>query len=390
MNTRKDPPPSHLGRIKKTTKPSGTQKKSEVFDFYNTLEETARLTSDTSPILNPPPTKGNPNLHEETSNRLSSQEKEENKIKSPSSPLKQSYLQSKNPFHSRYHSFKYLQRPQQPSSPKEQIDSDSTPSSIHSLPQAPNPKQNGIIPNKESTSEDQLTPEHQDHFHQHQTTPPKNLNQEKLTQKQPEKIQTPQTYSTPMNTTIHTNPSTPSPRSTDFRDNIRRQSNDQKSIGRIITIISISFAALIIACLSLAIYGGYVIWSRLNDQSATLADVEKKFATRVSTLQASIDRLQIELHRTQKYNDELARQNQEITRALREQQEIARRNKAQIDTLSNQIRQEKTIRDQQIRELTRELARHSTARLLPSTPAISTNNRTADRPSPFPNTAVRR
>jgi TolA-binding protein len=192
-----------------------------------------------------------------------------------------------------------------------------------------------------------------------------------------------------MNATLHT-PTSHNPHTTDFRDNVRRQASEQKSIGRILTLISISFATLIIASFALAGYGGYVMWNRLNEQSSTLVDVENKFNSRISTLQSSIDRLQIELHRTQKYSDELTRQNQELTRALREQQEMARRTKAQVDTLVNQIRQEKILRDQQFASLSRDLNRNSAPRALPSVPNTQAA-RQADRfPSSTPLSPVRR
>jgi hypothetical protein len=341
MNARKESTPSTLARIKKTTKPSGAGKKTEVFDFYNTLDETARLTADATPNLHSPSSEEIPNLHQPQSQDTPPQDapptsQKEKKNESTSSPLRRTYLQSNRLNSSRYRTFKYQHRPD-PSSPSKQE---------HSEPPSQQP------------------------------TP---FNQPKTQEENP----------IPMNATLHT-PTSHNPHTTDFRDNVRRQASEQKSIGRILTLISISFATLIIASFALAGYGGYVMWNRLNEQSSTLVDVENKFNSRISTLQSSIDRLQIELHRTQKYSDELTRQNQELTRALREQQEMARRTKAQVDTLVNQIRQEKILRDQQFASLSRDLNRNSAPRALPSVPNTQAA-RQADRfPSSTPLSPVRR
>ncbi len=374
MNNRNETPPSTLGRIKKTTKPSGSAKKSGVFDFYDALDETARLTSDTTPNLNAPSSEEIPNLHEEASSPPPPSTEKERKSTLPSSPLRRSYLQSNRQPHTRYGTFKYQYRPTQPASGKDPQATDNA---------SPSLSQYATITPEDKPSTNSSNPSQKKY-------PTNQDNQDNPTPKQNPKPETQEAPYNPMNTTLHT-PPTQSSRPTDFRDNVRRQVNEQKSIGRILTLISISFAALIIISFSLAAYGGYVMWNRLNEQSSTIADVENKFSKRLSTLQASLDRLQIDLHKTQKYSDELARQNQELTRALREQQELTRRTKAQVDTLSNQIRQEKALREQQLRDLSRDLARNSSLRALPVTAAAPVTPRAADRPAaPSSITPVRR
>lgn len=176
-----------------------------------------------------------------------------------------------------------------------------------------------------------------------------------------------------MNPSLHSTPTQSSKlRNIDFRENVQRQAAEQKSIGRILTVISLSFLVLIIGAFALATYGGYVIWNRLNDQSATIAEVESKFTSRISTLQASIDRLQIELNKAQKQIDELNRQNLELARSHRELRELTTRTKGQVDTLATQIRQEKNLRDQQYRELSRLITRLSPSSTLSQSPSAAT------------------
>ncbi len=63
----------------------------------------------------------------------------------------------------------------------------------------------------------------------------------------------------------------------DYRANVERQTREQKSVGSILSYIVYALIFLFVVGAALAGYGGYIITKQLNNQSATLAQLDSKY-----------------------------------------------------------------------------------------------------------------
>jgi hypothetical protein len=74
----------------------------------------------------------------------------------------------------------------------------------------------------------------------------------------------------------------------DYRANVERQSREQKSVGSILSYIVYGLIAFFLLSAVLAGYGAKTIFDRLQDQSATVAELEQNFSDKNKELNAKL------------------------------------------------------------------------------------------------------
>ena len=126
----------------------------------------------------------------------------------------------------------------------------------------------------------------------------------------------------------------------DYRANVERQSREQKSVGNILAYFVYGLIMVFVIGGGLAIYGSVIIFGKLHDQSATLSDLDAKYALKVSALNTQITSTQDNLAQAQA---QIARQQDLINR----QQEDLNRLLAAITDNSNALKAEKQARAQE-------------------------------------------
>jgi hypothetical protein len=101
-------------------------------------------------------------------------------------------------------------------------------------------------------------------------------------------------------------PASRPPTPADYRGNIDRQTREQKSIGGILNIIVYSLIALFVIGASLAGYGAKIIFQQIHQQSATMSDLDNRYAAenqaitaQLKTSQEAIIQLQAQTARQQ-------------------------------------------------------------------------------------------
>jgi hypothetical protein len=130
----------------------------------------------------------------------------------------------------------------------------------------------------------------------------------------------------------------------DYRTNVERQSREQKSVGNILAYFVYGLIAMFVICGGLAIYGSVIIFDKLHDQSATLSDLDARYALKVSALNTQIAATQDTLAQAQA---QIARQQDLINR----QQEDLNRLIAAMTDNANAIKAEKQSRAQETASL---------------------------------------
>ncbi len=126
----------------------------------------------------------------------------------------------------------------------------------------------------------------------------------------------------------------------DYRANVERQSREQKSVGNILVYFVYGLIAVFVISGGLAIYGSVIIFDKLHDQSATLSDLDTKYAAKVSALTTQLTTTQ----------DTLAQAQAQITRQqdlINKQQEDLNRLIAGLTDDANAIKSEKQTRAQE-------------------------------------------
>jgi hypothetical protein len=147
---------------------------------------------------------------------------------------------------------------------------------------------------------------------------------------------------------------TSSPRSAttiDYRANVERQSREQKSVGNILAYVVYGLIAFFVIGALLAGYGTKVIFDRLRDQSATVTDLDARYAAANKDLNAKLAATQDTLGQAQA---QIARQQDLI---LKQQEELNRLIAATNDNASA-LKTEKQARAQEtasLRERVRDL-----------------------------------
>jgi uncharacterized protein HemX len=89
--------------------------------------------------------------------------------------------------------------------------------------------------------------------------------------------------------------STAQPSISDLRRNAERQSREQNSVTRLLAILGYTFLGGLVLVAGLAAYGAYVIFGRLNEQSATLAQLESTTRSQTRELRDSLKATQEDL-----------------------------------------------------------------------------------------------
>jgi len=137
----------------------------------------------------------------------------------------------------------------------------------------------------------------------------------------------------------------------DYRANVERQSREQKSVGNILAYVVYVFIALFVISAGLAGYGAKVIFDRLHDQSATVSDLDTRYAAANKDLNAKLASTQDTLAAAQA---QIARQQELIV----QQQEALNKLIAASNDNANAVKAEKTARAQEtasLRERVRQL-----------------------------------
>jgi hypothetical protein len=106
----------------------------------------------------------------------------------------------------------------------------------------------------------------------------------------------------------------------DYRTNVERQAREQRSVGNILSYFVYGLIAVFILGAGLAIYGSVIIFQQLHDESATISDLDAKYALKVSavdtqlaTTQNSLAEAQAQIQRQQ---DLLTKQQEDLNRLL--------------------------------------------------------------------------
>lgn len=117
--------------------------------------------------------------------------------------------------------------------------------------------------------------------------------------------------------------STTSPRpaaSIDYRANVERQTREQKSVGSILSYVVYGLIAIFVIGASLAGYGADIIFAKLHDQSATVSELDQRYAaenkiltTNLATAQEAIVQAQAQITRQQ---DLIVKQQEELNRLI--------------------------------------------------------------------------
>ncbi|MEJ0000397.1 MAG: hypothetical protein WDO13_15315 [Verrucomicrobiota bacterium] len=104
----------------------------------------------------------------------------------------------------------------------------------------------------------------------------------------------------------------------DYRSNIERQAREQKAVGSILAWVVYGLIALFVIGAGLAGYGAYVITRQLRQQSATIDEVDARYAlankdlnTRLGGVQDTLTQAQAQIGRQQ---DLITKQQEDISR----------------------------------------------------------------------------
>ncbi len=122
-----------------------------------------------------------------------------------------------------------------------------------------------------------------------------------------------------------------------FQQNIQRQSREQKVVGSFLSGVAITLASLILLVAGLAGYGVYILSQQIQDQSATVRDLDRKTT-------ASFRRLQSDLGETRSVLDDVN------TQTHAQKQEIGWL-KSQLEEVRKQARSDRVATDAKLKRL---------------------------------------
>jgi hypothetical protein len=126
----------------------------------------------------------------------------------------------------------------------------------------------------------------------------------------------------------------------DYRANVERQSREQKSVGNLLSYVVYGFIILFVLVVGLAGYGANVIFKQLHDESATVSDLDARYAAANKDLNAKLATTQDTLVQAQA---QIARQQELI---LKEQEDLNKLIAVTTDD-TNALKQEKQARAQE-------------------------------------------
>jgi hypothetical protein len=123
----------------------------------------------------------------------------------------------------------------------------------------------------------------------------------------------------------------------DFRNNIDRQSREQKSIGGILNIIVYGLIGLFVVAALLAAYGANDVYKQLHQQSSTVTELDSRYSTAFTELG---EQLKTQYQTTKQLQGQL-NQSQEL--AVHQQDTIAKL-QTTLDAATEALRQERATR----------------------------------------------
>ena len=76
------------------------------------------------------------------------------------------------------------------------------------------------------------------------------------------------------------------PAALNVKRSIDRQRKEQRAVTSILSGVGLGLLLIIVGCASLSLFGGYVLWKQIQQQSVTVAQMEQKFNKDLAELQA--------------------------------------------------------------------------------------------------------
>jgi predicted PurR-regulated permease PerM len=76
------------------------------------------------------------------------------------------------------------------------------------------------------------------------------------------------------------------PAALNVKRSIDRQRKEQRAVTSILSGVGLALLLIIVGCASLSLFGGYVLWKQIQQQSVTVAQMEQKFNKDLAELQA--------------------------------------------------------------------------------------------------------
>jgi hypothetical protein len=127
----------------------------------------------------------------------------------------------------------------------------------------------------------------------------------------------------------------------DFRNNIDRQSREQKSIGGILNIIVYGLIGLFVVAALLAAYGANDVYKQLHQQSVTVSDLDSRYTATFQDLNSQIKAQDQATRQLQAQLQGQLNQSQELL--VRQQEELTKLQTA-LDAETEALRQERATR----------------------------------------------
>ena len=147
-----------------------------------------------------------------------------------------------------------------------------------------------------------------------------------------------------MHTPLQTTASNPT--ISDFRRNAQRQAREQQSVGNFLSFVIYGLVGIVILSAVLASYGGYIIYQQVQDQSATVAQLDSRLGQETKVLKSDLAKAQEDLQAAQ----QSLQKQQALT--TRQQDQITRLN-ARVNELGSTIKSEQAARSREIIDLRR-------------------------------------
>ena len=75
------------------------------------------------------------------------------------------------------------------------------------------------------------------------------------------------------------------PAALNVKRSIDRQRKEQRAVTSILSGVGLALLLIIVGCASLSLFGGYVLWKQIQQQSVTVVQMEQKFNKDLAELQ---------------------------------------------------------------------------------------------------------
>ncbi|QSR89505.1 hypothetical protein IT6_04305 [Methylacidiphilum caldifontis] len=144
----------------------------------------------------------------------------------------------------------------------------------------------------------------------------------------------------------------PNPHVNTLKKNIEKQSQEQRSVQKILSVFLFSFFTLIVFVLILAVYGGMVIFKKIHSQDVLITEAEKK-------LQNRIDQLNSLFFQQKKEIEELDTSLNQIHSYITDTEKDLSKTRSRLDNLDSKI----ADNAQKIQQLSTEIKQDNQSRL---------------------------